>query len=146
MKCHSAVQRFMELLKKSYHILLAMKICVIYVFILWSYGLWHDRWLLTVTVKISNCIHTYNVCDPICDLLLSKYLVIYTIRNFWVSGLYLSSGVWRNTTFWELDLFPSSGKKGEEDTYSLGPLERANLNHWTTAVKFTQLFKHLRPG
>jgi hypothetical protein len=31
--------------------------------------------------------------------------------NFWVSGLYPSSGVWRNMTFQKLDLFPSSGKK-----------------------------------
>jgi hypothetical protein len=38
--------------------------------------------------------------------------------NFRVSGLYPSSGVWRNTTFQKLDLFPSSGKRGEEDTYS----------------------------
>jgi hypothetical protein len=28
----------------------------------------------------------------------------------------------------------------------LGPLERANLNYWTTPVRFTQLFNHLRPG
>jgi hypothetical protein len=27
----------------------------------------------------------------------------------------------------------------------LGPLERANLNHWTTPVRYTQLFNHLRP-
>jgi hypothetical protein len=36
----------------------------------------------------------------------------------------------------ELDLFPSSGK-GRETTTLLGPLERANPNHWTTHVKFT---------
>jgi hypothetical protein len=28
----------------------------------------------------------------------------------------------------------------------LGPLERANLNHWTTHVRRTKLFEHLRPG
>jgi hypothetical protein len=46
--------------------------------------------------------------------------------NFWVSGLYPSSGVWRNTTFRKLDLFPSSGKRGgKEDTYSVGPLRKS---------------------
>jgi hypothetical protein len=36
--------------------------------------------------------------------------------------------------FWKLDLFPSS--EGETPTL-LGPLERANLNHWQTHVRFT---------
>jgi hypothetical protein len=69
------------------------------------------------------------------------------IRNFWVSGLNPTSGVWRNTTFRKLDLFPYSGKRGwgKKTPTHLGPLERANLNHWTTAVWFTQLFKYLRP-
>jgi hypothetical protein len=26
------------------------------------------------------------------------------------------------------------------------PLERANLNHWTTSVRFTQLFNHFGTG
>jgi hypothetical protein len=34
-----------------------------------------------------------------------------------------------NTTFRKLDLFPSSGDRKETPTL-LGPLERANLNHW----------------
>jgi hypothetical protein len=37
--------------------------------------------------------------------------MVNNTRNFWVSGLYPSSGVWRNTTFRKLDLFPSSGKR-----------------------------------
>jgi hypothetical protein len=32
--------------------------------------------------------------------------IVNNTRNFWVSGLYPSSGVWRNTTFRKLDLFP----------------------------------------
>jgi hypothetical protein len=35
-------------------------------------------------------------------------------------------------TFQKLDLFPSSGEGGED-------LLRANLNHWTTPVRFTQV-------
>jgi hypothetical protein len=34
-----------------------------------------------------------------------------------------------NTVFRELDPFPSSGE-GRETSILLGPLERANLNHW----------------
>jgi hypothetical protein len=41
----------------------------------------------------------------------------------------------KNTTFWD----------GETPTL-LGPLQRANLNHWTNHVKNTKLYKHLRPG
>jgi hypothetical protein len=40
-----------------------------------------------------------------------------------------------NTKFRKLDLFPSSGEGGKTPT-QLGPLERANLNHWTTPVIF----------
>jgi hypothetical protein len=36
--------------------------------------------------------------------------------------------------------------KGEKIPTQLGPLERTSLNHWTTPVRFTQLFNHLRPG
>jgi hypothetical protein len=39
-------------------------------------------------------------------------MMVNNTRNLWVSGLYPSSGVWRNTTFQKLDLFPSSGKRG----------------------------------
>jgi hypothetical protein len=48
----------------------------------------------------------------------TKRLVIP--RNYWVFGLFPSSGVFgsRNTTFRKLDLFPSSGEGGGEDTLS----------------------------
>jgi hypothetical protein len=36
-----------------------------------------------------------------------------------------------NTTFQKLDLFLSSGE-GEKTPTQIGPLERANLNQWTT--------------
>jgi hypothetical protein len=39
--------------------------------------------------------------------------------------------------FRKLDLFPSSGEGGEAPTL-LDPLERSNLNHWTTPVRFTK--------
>jgi hypothetical protein len=37
-----------------------------------------------------------------------------------------------NTTIRKLDLFPFSCEEG--DTYSVGSLERVNLNHWTLAL------------
>jgi hypothetical protein len=51
-------------------------------------------------------------------------------QNYWVFGLYTSSGILENMTFRKLDLFLSSGEGGGEDTSQLGPLERANLNYW----------------
>jgi hypothetical protein len=39
-----------------------------------------------------------------------------------------------NTTFWKLDLFPSSGER--ETPTLLGPLERANLNPVTEVSSF----------
>jgi hypothetical protein len=42
------------------------------------------------------------------------------------------------TTFRKLDLFPSSGE-GKKPT-QLGPLEIANLNYWTTLVRYSLCF------
>jgi hypothetical protein len=41
-------------------------------------------------------------------------------QNYWVFGLFLSSGILENTMFRKLDLFASSGEGGGEDTYSVG--------------------------
>jgi hypothetical protein len=47
--------------------------------------------------------------------------VVQNSQNF--SGLFPSSCVPKHTTkVWKLDLFPSSGEGGGEDTYSVGPL------------------------
>jgi hypothetical protein len=60
--------------------------------------------------------------------------MVCNTQKYWDYGLYPSSGVpgSRNTTFRKLHLFPSSGERGVEDTYSIGPL-RDNLKHWTWA-------------
>jgi hypothetical protein len=47
--------------------------------------------------------------------------------------------------FRKLDMFPSLGEGGKKTPTQLGPLERANLNHWTTAFRFPQLHDHSRP-
>jgi hypothetical protein len=53
--------------------------------------------------------------------------------DYWDFGICISSGILKNTTFRKLDLFPSSGWGGGTPTL-LGPLERANLNHWPPCV------------
>jgi hypothetical protein len=56
--------------------------------------------------------------------------MVYNTENYWVFGLFPSSGILENTketTFRKQDLFPSSG--GGKTPTQVGPLERANLNH-----------------
>jgi hypothetical protein len=52
--------------------------------------------------------------------------MVYSTQNYWVFGLYPSSGILGNinTTFRKLDLFLSSGEGGR-DTYSVGPLRKS---------------------
>jgi hypothetical protein len=50
--------------------------------------------------------------------------MVYNTQNYWVLGLFLSSGILENTTFRKLDLCPSSGEDEVEDTYSVGPLRK----------------------
>jgi hypothetical protein len=42
-------------------------------------------------------------------------------QKYWGFGHFPSSGILENTTFRKLDMFPSSGEGGGEDTYSVGP-------------------------
>jgi hypothetical protein len=49
-----------------------------------------------------------------------------------------------NTTFRKLDLFPSPGEERESPTL-LGPLERADLNHWTFSFSGIQQIRCLLP-
>jgi hypothetical protein len=48
--------------------------------------------------------------------------MVHNTQNYWIFGLFPSSGILENTTFRKLDLFPSSGVRGGEDTYSVGSL------------------------
>jgi hypothetical protein len=65
-------------------------------------------------------------------------LVVYiyicsSTQNHWISGICPSTGIVTTMkyNFRKLDLFPSSGE-GRETPTLLGPLERDNLNHWTS--------------
>jgi hypothetical protein len=51
--------------------------------------------------------------------------MVYNSQNYWVFGLFPSSGILENTTFQKLDLFPSSGVGGGADTYSVELLKKS---------------------
>jgi hypothetical protein len=53
------------------------------------------------------------------ERILTMVYVVQNSQNF--SGLFPSSCIPKNMTFRKLDLFPSSGEGGREDTYSVGP-------------------------
>jgi hypothetical protein len=54
--------------------------------------------------------------------------MVYNTQNYWVFGPFPSSGILENMTFWKLDLFPSSGEGGGEDTYSLDPVSETSCS------------------
>jgi hypothetical protein len=51
--------------------------------------------------------------------------MVYNTQNYWLFRFFLSSDILENTTFRKLDLFPSTGEGGGEDTYSVGPLRKS---------------------
>jgi hypothetical protein len=65
------------------------------------------------------------------------------LLDFWTSSIIRCSKKLEFTTFQKLDLFPSSDEGG--DTYSLDPLERANVSHWISSIgkkQFTFIIFH----
>jgi hypothetical protein len=65
--------------------------------------------------------------------------------NITESLAFVHRPVFKDTSFRQLDLFPSSGaRKGASRL--LGPLERASLNHWTTNSEQQYVCKCLRSG
>jgi hypothetical protein len=54
-------------------------------------------------------------------------------QNYWASGLCPSSRILNpiKHNISEMDLLPSTGE-GRETPTLMGPLERANINHWTS--------------
>jgi hypothetical protein len=60
--------------------------------------------------------------------------MVYNTQEYRVFGLFLSSDILKKTTFRKRDLFPSSGE-GWKTSTMLGPLERANIKHWTQIPK-----------
>jgi hypothetical protein len=66
---------------------------------------------------------------------LSSYWSTWRIQNHYVSGIRPSSGILNTIkhNVSETGLLPSSDA-GRETPTLLGPLERANLNHWITGL------------
>jgi hypothetical protein len=67
-------------------------------------------------------------------------IILFCFRQHRITVFILtfsSSGILKTAELhvWKLDMFPSSGEEG--DSTLLGPLERANLSHWTTHVNIT---------
>jgi hypothetical protein len=52
-----------------------------------------------------------------------NYIEIHRITGF--LDFFPTSSILENTTFRKLNLFPSSGEGGGEDTYSVGPLRKS---------------------
>jgi hypothetical protein len=73
------------------------------------------------------------------------YNKLYCTQNYWVFVFFPSSGILEN---WKHDIsetgYISVFRWGVKTPTQLYPLERVNLNHWTTPVRFTQLLNHLR--
>jgi hypothetical protein len=85
---------------------------------------------MTVELSVGLCASGMPLCPS-----LHKTKIINP-QDYWVFGLCPSSGVLKNTTFRKLDVFPTSGE-GWGTPGLLDPLERANLDHWTTYVSLT---------
>jgi hypothetical protein len=95
----------------------------------------------------------FKICDMnqisfCCLKFLELYLYTNEIHNYWVLELFPSTGIVENReqVVSETESVSVLRWRGEKTPTQLGPLESANLNHWTTPVRFTQLFNHLRPG
>jgi hypothetical protein len=65
--------------------------------------------------------------------------MVYNTQDYWSFGRCLSSGI-LETRRHNVSETPSVSvlRRGEETPTLLGPLERANLNHWTTPVSGRQ--------
>jgi hypothetical protein len=74
--------------------------------------------------------------------------MVYNTQNYWIFGLFPSSGILENRKHdvSETGSVSILRSRGETTPTQLDPLERANLNHWTTPIRYTQLFNQLSPA
>jgi hypothetical protein len=90
---------------------------------------------VVVRYSVKNVVKVSGILESNCNYTITGVLDFFHCTVFYKL---------ENTTFRKLDLFPSSDEGWK--TPQLGPLERANVNHWPTPARFTQLFNHLRQG
>jgi hypothetical protein len=69
-------------------------------------------------------------------------MMLYNTLNYWVFGLFPSSGILgtRKHDISETGSVSILRCGGGKTPTQLGPLDRANLNYWSTPVRFSQLF------
>jgi hypothetical protein len=69
------------------------------------------------------------------------------MQNYWVFVLCPSSGILgtRKHNVSETESVPSSGEGGREDTYTVGSLRKANLNHFLFLRDRTEHVSPLSP-
>jgi hypothetical protein len=58
--------------------------------------------------------------------------MVYNTQNYWVFGLFPSSGILENMRFGNSICFRPQVKVRGKTLTQLSPLEGANLNHWTS--------------
>jgi hypothetical protein len=97
----------------------------------------HVDWMPVVTtIVLWNKQETYQTWHqtPLGNVLYHLYT-----QNYWVFGLFTLSSILetRKDDVWETG-YISIYRWGGKTPTQLGPLERANLNHWTTPVRITQ--------
>jgi hypothetical protein len=83
--------------------------------------------LLTITLS-----HLVLAMKCEVKLCIRNDMNIKTAQNYWIFLLFPSSGILENTTVRKLDLFPSSGEGGGEDTYWVG----VSIQNWTEISSF----------
>jgi hypothetical protein len=71
----------------------------------------------TVNTKVYHWTQVLSTSHPLLSLLNVCFSWVF-LQNYWVFGLFPSSGILESTTFRKLDLFPSLGEGRGEDTPS----------------------------
>jgi hypothetical protein len=51
-------------------------------------------------------------------------MMVYNTQDYWISGLHPSPSILKNTMFWKMDLYPSSGERVGH-TYSVGSVRKS---------------------
>jgi hypothetical protein len=99
---------------------IANKICVILCFIcsVWQIFLINTPWTKNKKANFSVKQKLELDSEWFC-----RWCITHRITGF--LDFFPLSGILGNTTFRKLDLFPSSGEGGAEDTYSVGPLRKS---------------------
>jgi hypothetical protein len=93
-----------------------------------SYESTGHRWKDCTSLSLRDVEDSFRLV--INDVLSTKFIfyrvltMVYNTRNYCVFGFCPSSDILKNTAFWKIDLFPSSGED-MEDVYSVGSFRKS---------------------